>query len=670
MALIPFRLNPVCPHEFLQMADSGEDISADSPVILQHVVSGMVLVCIRHLPALDSCKATNSEEYLSDDDEVDNSLEDDDEKHIIQKRDELDKWVQTIRSSVDSVLEYCKMDILPTDPQNPSKLGDLCNEDKLHGAPFHCEDESNEAASASFKNDMLEFEEYRKAAEDSLKDKHDDISSLVELWNYRGETLSSTLKDTGKFLFEEDDLTVESIKIKALEIEYELSAWFRMPAFFYSGGYIRAIEIVDFALKAHEVEDVSDHPSQIGSRVSMNGGASVSGTSAYTASARMGSENHVTSSVASVPDSKVVRGTRSVVSTTGSRCDTASLILNDKDAKHPLQTLDMIIALFKERDKKGNISASENPWTMHMMTPKRLRYFRAKFEDRFSLDTNSQGIKENTSKFLMACRWSFSTRHDKSERKEDEDVNVSNNTLFAVEAYDCEDSIVVLGSELSKDSSLSASTTKCANISMVQLGAAPEKKSHFFESPALQQFEQQLCNIEFVSPKNAAKIRNGAQVSSIIRNFCSHLKYATDKRDLSQSDLEYFMAFVRRYNSRLQEAFDVVTRSCLIDGFEPGAASDEVDNQSQLFFGSLGIVELSFSVIQVGFVFIFSSCLLSVIDASCSLLRNSLDGKLRRILHFSPIGKCARIMQKFCTTVWKQYQVNLTLHLIAHVMLI
>jgi hypothetical protein len=601
MAQIPFSLNLACTHDILQMADSGEDVSADSPVILQHVVSGMVLVCIRHLPAFHSCKATNSEEYLSDDEEVDNSFDDDDEKQIIQKRDILGKWVQTIRTSVDSVLEYCKMDILPTDPENPSsKLSDLCDDEKMHLAPFHLDDESDEAASLSFKNDMIAFEEYRKAAEDMLKDKQDDISSLVELWNYRGETLSSTLKDAGKFLFEEDDLTVESIKIKALEIEYELSAWFSMPVFFSSGGYLRANEIVDFALKNHEVEVVSDLPSEIG-RVGMSDGASVrSGTSGYTASARMGSENHVASSVASVPNSTVVRGTRSVISKTGSRAnasDTASLILNDKDANHPLETLDMIIALFKDRDKKGNISASENPWTMHVMSPKRLRYFRAKFEDRFSLDTI---FKENTSKFLMACRWSFSTRHDKSERKEDEDVNLSNNTLFALEAHDCQDNIVVLGSDLSSDSSLSASTTKHVNISMVELGAAPEKKSQFFESPALQQFENQLCNIEFVSPKNAAKIRNGAQVSSIIRNFCAHLKYATNKRDLGQSDLEYYMAFVRRYNSRLQEAFDVVTRSCLIDGFEPGATSDEIDNQSQLFFGSLGIVELAFSVIQVG----------------------------------------------------------------------
>ena len=239
------------------------------------------------------------------------------------------------------------------------------------------------------------------------------------------------------------------------------------------------------------------------------------------------------------------------------------------------------------------------------MTPKRLRTFRSKFEDRFSSDTTAHVSKENTSMFLLACRWRFSTRHDMSERKADEDVNLSNNTLFGVEAHDCKD-IVLLGSDLSSDSPLSSSTAKHANLSMVQLGAAPDKKK--LESPVLQQFEYQLCNIEFVSPKNADKIRNGAQVSSIIRNFCAHLKYATDKRDLSDSDLEYYVAFVRRYNSRLQEAFDVVARSCLIDGFQPGATSDEVDSQGQLFFGSLGIVELAFSVIQVMAFFGLISC--------------------------------------------------------------
>ena len=506
--------------------------------------------------------------------------------------------------------------------------------------------EDEAAALGRFQNDVQEYEEYRSANEDQVVDENGELDQVadnpfkkifnfgVELWNYRGETLSSMLKDAVKFLFEEDDLTVESIKIKALEIEYELFAWFRMPVFMEDQTrYIRAYEVVDFALKSYKADESAaldnddftnpfDYtPSESGG-VRMSGGkpGSVSGGT-VASGARMVAEQQFASSVASVPDSTVIRETGSIISVTASRAnasETASMILNDQNAQHPLETLDKIIALFKVRDTKNNLSASVNPWTMHVMTPKRLRNFRAKFDDRFSLDTSSQGTKEDTSKFLLACRWSFSTRHDKSERKVDEDLNLSNNTLFGVEAIDCKDEIVVLGSDLSITSSLSASTTKHVDISMVQVCTANIDKKTFFESPTLQQFEQQLCNIEFVSPKNADKIRNGAQVSSIIRNFCAHLKYATDKHDLSDSDLEYYIAFVRRYNSRLQEAFDVVARSCRIDGFQPGNTSTAADSQGQLFFGSLGIVELAFSVIQV-VAFVFRPCLLSVVDVSCSL---------------------------------------------------
>jgi len=90
------------------------------------------------------------------------------------------------------------------------------------------------------------------------------IQNLVQLWIYRGETLSTMLKDASKFLFEEDDLTIESIKIKALEIEYELSAWFRMPVYAPSTGFMLATEVIDFALANHVAEDTSDHRSQSG----------------------------------------------------------------------------------------------------------------------------------------------------------------------------------------------------------------------------------------------------------------------------------------------------------------------------------------------------------------------------------------------------------------------
>jgi hypothetical protein len=584
----------------MQMAGSGENVSTESPVILQHVVTGMVLVAIRHLPALESFKATNSEEYLSDDEEAENAVDDEDEQEITRKRAQLDKWISKIRTSVDSVLEYCGQQILPTDPErDPSTLADLCDEVKLHGAPFVSEGGNDAAAAAAVAADMAEFHEYLQSVETIIENFD---NSLVRLWNHRGENLLTMLKTAGKFLLECEDLSVEKIKIKALEIEYELLAWFRMPVFMNStNDYIRAVDVVNFSLKAYKAEDqgYGDVGSQSG--VSAGGRGSVTGASAYTS----GTNTRRSTIVASVAEMSAVPESGSVASgtgTLGNASDTASLVLNNKSPAHPLETLRKIIALFKERDKKEKVTTSENPWTLHIMAPKRLRTFRSKLDDIFATPSID---KEKTSKFILACRWKFSRRHDKSGRVGD--ASVSNNTLFGLETNDCDekDGIFLLGSDFSSEPSQSAATAKRANLAMISLGPAPEKKSQFFESPAQQQFEQQLCNIEFVSSKNADKIRNGSQVSSIIRNFCAHLKFATDKRDLNDNDLEYYMSFVRRYNSRLQEAFDVVSRSCLIDGFQPGATSDEVDSQGQLFFGSLGIVELAFSVIQVTVCFLF-----------------------------------------------------------------
>jgi hypothetical protein len=610
----------------MQMAGSGENVSTESPVILQHVVTGMVLVAIRHLPALESFKATNSEEYLSDDEEAENAVDDGDEQEITRKRAQLDKWISKIRTSVASVLEYCSQQILPTDPErDPSTLADLCDDVKLQGAPFMSEppEDDDTAAAAILKNEFenmkLEFQEYVETVQNVFEEEEEqeETKLFVRLWHYRGEALLKMLNAAGKFLFECEDLSVEKIKIKALEIEYELQAWFRMPVFSSTdGGYIRSIDVVDFSLKAYKAEDqgYGDVASQSG--VSAGGRGSVSGASAYTS----GTNTRRSTIVASVTEMSAVHESGSVASATGTlghASETASLVLNNKTPAHPLETLKKIIALFKERDKKEKVTTSENPWTLHIMAPKRLRTFRSKLDDIFATPSID---KEKTSKFLLACRWKFSRRHDKSGSEKD--ASVSNNTLFGLETNDCneKDGIFLLGSDFTSEPSQSAATGKRANLAMISLGPAPEKKSQFFESPAQQQFEQQLCNIEFVSLKNADKIRNGSQVSSIIRNFCAHLKFATDKRDLNDNDLEYYMSFVRRYNSRLQEAFDVVSRSCLIDGFQPGASSDEVDSQGQLFFGSLGIVELAFSVIQVtACVPSRLACFVYVDYMSCSL---------------------------------------------------
>ena len=113
------------------------------------------------------------------------------------------------------------------------------------------------------------------------------------------------------------------------------------------------------------------------------------------------------------------------------------------------------------------------------MAPKRLRTFRSKLDDIFATPSID---KEKTSKFLLACRWKFSRRHDKSGREGD--ASVSSNTLFGLETNDCDekDGIFLLGSDFTSEPSQSAATAKRANLAMISLGPAPEKKSQFFSS--------------------------------------------------------------------------------------------------------------------------------------------------------------------------------------------
>jgi hypothetical protein len=232
---------------------------------------------------------------------------------------------QTIRASVSSVLEYCNGKIFPSN----YSLIDLCNKESnlMFEAPLHNDEgragdeRSNEAERALFANAMLEFQQYLTSAREKYAEFNSD---LVQLWKYRGETVSTMLKNTSKFVFEENDVTIESIKIKALEIEYDLSAWFRMPVYAPSG-FMLATEVIDFALAKYVAEDTSHHPSQAGP-------PNVRSASAYTTGTRTGAEKENTSYVASVPDSAVGRQrTGSVISATGSRAnasETASRVLS------------------------------------------------------------------------------------------------------------------------------------------------------------------------------------------------------------------------------------------------------------------------------------------------------------------------------------------------------
>ena len=89
------------------MADSGEDVSTNSGVILQHVTSGMVLVAIRHLPAIDSNRSTYDEEYLSDEDDSATADGQAEEKLVAAKRKKLEAWIETFLKAIADVLEYC-----------------------------------------------------------------------------------------------------------------------------------------------------------------------------------------------------------------------------------------------------------------------------------------------------------------------------------------------------------------------------------------------------------------------------------------------------------------------------------------------------------------------------------------------------------------------------------
>jgi hypothetical protein len=142
--------------------------------------------------------------------------------------------------------------------------------------------------------------------------------------------------------------------------------------------------------------------------------------------------------------------------------------------------------------------------------------------------------------------------------------------------------------------SKSSSKSKRKDLAIIPLGRLASGKG--LEPQLQSQMESQLFNVEFVDLKSAAQIENGSRVSSIIRNFCSQLSAATEKREL-----DTYVAFLHRYHSRLSEGFDVVARSCVFDGFKKDCNVHlaQVDRQGQLFFGSLSIIQLVFGVIQV-----------------------------------------------------------------------
>jgi hypothetical protein len=552
------------------MADSGEDVSTNSGVILQHVTSGMVLVAIRHLPAIDSNRSTYDEEYLSDEDDSATADGQAEEKLVAAKRKKLEAWIETFLKAIADVLEYCSHPIR-SDFTITSYLADndIVYKDDEH-QPIDGEqflDEDDDESQSEFQNGR---------------------SVRVERWLFNGQLIQTFLKEAEASLLKTNDLTRQSIHDKSVEIEHEVEAWlkssiYRSP----SGRKYSAAEVVDFILAQFDSteDDRTDRESQSGRSFSGQS-ASVHGAKPLKDVQSQIQRRTSTVASASVKDGSSVHGTEFD--------ESASHVTKlSKSALHPLQAFDHYIAKFKKRDQKNKkTEGSDNPWTFHIMTPKRILKFRNRLSEVLS--------HERSALFLISCRWRLSTKHEKVRRKEGES-SITNTTLFGLEVFDLsKDQLFLIGATgnqhghaHSETDSSDLSSKRRTDLAMISLGLSSGKS---LEPQVQSQMENQLFNVEFVSAKSADQIRNGSQVSSIIRNFCSQLSVATQKRDL-----DVYLAFLRRYHSRLTEAFDVVARSCVFNGFQKDCNVNlaDIDQQGQLFFGSLGIIELAFSVVQV-----------------------------------------------------------------------
>ena len=545
------------------------------PIILQHVVSGMIFVAIRHLPAIDSNRATYDEEFLSDDDDsaTDGHTE---EKLIIAKRDQLSAWIETFLKTIEDVLEYCSSSI----------QSDLITKILAENA---LPDESGGQQQPDDGDTQFEFPDGKNVR--------------VDQWKESAGSVRTCLKEAEAFLLKFDDLTLRSIHDKSVEIENEVEVWLKSPVYqkpnpnsSSSRRQFTATEIVDIILEKIQGTDDGDGRSESGqSRSGKSRLGSNPSLAKLTSVARRNSDFEQRlgqDQPASTVPALTSRDDSSVSS---------QYMRNTKPEMSPLHLLESYLKKFKRRDEKDKKSGGpdEAPWTFHIMSPKRIMSYRKSLSD-----TLKHSIEQTKRKpFLLSCRWSFSSHEMlKVARKEGESSilnttrSIMNTTLFGLEVYDSKDQILIgtqQGTANSETkSSNSRSNRKRKDLAIIPLGS----KSGVLDAKLLSQMESQLFNVEFVDLKYADQIENGSRVSSIIRNFCSQLSAATEKREL-----DTYIAFLNRYHSRLSEGFDVVARSCVFDGFKKDCDVHlaQVDRQGQLFFGSLSIIQLVFGVIQV-----------------------------------------------------------------------
>ncbi len=564
------------------------------PVILQHVVSGMVFVAIRHLPAnaaIGLNRATYDEEFLSDEDDsaTDGHTE---ENLIIAKRDQLSAWIETFLKTIEDVLEYCSS----STPQSDLITKFLAENalDDVFG-----EQQQPDVAGEDFDGDtQFEFPDGKNVR--------------VDQWKESAGSVRTCLKEAEVFLLKFDDLTLRSIQDKSVEIENEVEAWLKSPVYqkplnpkkplnpnrSSSRCQFTATEIVDIILeKKKRGTNTSLDQGLMGDGRSESGQNRSGKRSSLVARKLTDIGQSIKSQVQDQPASTVpaltVRDDSSVFDDSASQ---SQYMRNTDPAMSPLHILESHLKKFKRRGEKDKKSGGpdEAPWTFHIMSPKRIMNYRKRLSNIFA--SIPQHFKEP---FLLSCRWSFSTKHEKVARKEGE-ASIMNTTLFGLEVFDLsKDQLILIGTQQGTansetKSSNSRSNRKRKDLAIIPLGRLASGKG--LEPKLLSQMESQLFNVEFVDLKYADQIENGSRVSSIIRNFCSQLSAATEKREL-----DTYIAFLHRYHSRLSEGFDVVARSCVYDGFKKDCDVHlaQVDRQGQLFFGSLGIIQLVFSVIQV-----------------------------------------------------------------------
>ncbi len=550
------------------------------PVILQHVVSGMIFVAIRHLPAIDSNRATYDEDFLSDEEDsaTDGHTE---EKLIIAKRDQLSAWIETFLRTIEDVLEYCS------------------------GS-----NQSDPITKFLAENDLGDVFGDQQQPDDS--DIHfefpDGKNVRVDQWKESAGSVKICLKDAEAFLLKFDDLTLRSIRDKSVEIEHEVEVWLKSPVYqkpnpnrSSSRCQFTATEIVDVILEKKiqgtsmrlDEGSTGDGRSESGQSQHGNSRLGLSPTLAKVASvARRNPElGHSLGrdQPASTVPAQTFRDDSSVFD------DSASQYMrNTKPAISPLHLLESHLKKFKGRDEKDKKSGGldEAPWTFHIMSPKRIMNYRKRLSNTFT----SIVEQKKREPFLLSCRWSFSSHERLKVARKEGESSIMNTTLFGLEVFDSKNRILIGTQQGTANketkSSNARSNRKQKDLAIIPLGS----KSEVLDASLLSQMESQLFNVEFVDVKYADQIENGSRVSSIIRNFCSQLSAATEKREL-----DTYIAFLHRYHSRLSEGFDVVARSCVFDGFKKDCDVNlaQVDRQGQLFFGSLSIIQLVFSVIQV-----------------------------------------------------------------------